>query len=330
MSLSTLSQRAEALAMQGEVAAAHALLSQGDARGDPDATFVLAAWYFTGRFLPRDLALSRRLFARAANAGRSDAGAISIAFLANGTGGTREWKHALRLLQRRAQRDPDASRQLEVISAMQLTAEGDPVSLPEPEMLSESPRITLFRNLLSAAECRFLIDAATPLLTPSKVIHPVSGALVQDLIRSSDATAFPLATENPAIHALNRRLARASGTAVAQGEPLQVLRYRPGQEYKLHSDALPVAGNQRVQTMLVYLNCDYTGGATCFPEVKLQIRGQIGDALLFWNVDSHGRPDPRANHAGAPVLQGEKLLASRWIRQRPLDLEDAPADTATR
>jgi len=51
------------------------------------------------------------------------------------------------------------------------------------------------------------------------------------------------------------------------------------------------------------------------------VKGSTGDALIFRNVDASGRPDPAARHAGLPVIRGEKLIASRWIRERPLDPE---------
>jgi prolyl 4-hydroxylase len=47
------------------------------------------------------------------------------------------------------------------------------------------------------------------------------------------------------------------------------------------------------------------------------VKGGRGDALLFRNALADGRPDPESRHAGRPVSGGEKLIASRWIRQRP-------------
>jgi prolyl 4-hydroxylase len=139
-------------------------------------------------------------------------------------------------------------------------------------------------------------------------------------VRTSDAAAFPLAVENPAIHALNRRLATLSGTAVSQGEPLQVLRYRPGQEYRPHGDAFPPGvENQRILTVLVYLNSGYSGGETHFVVNGLSIKGDPGDALLFRNTLPDGNFDPRTKHAGLPVTSGTKFIASRWIRAQPID-----------
>ena len=60
--------------------------------------------------------------------------------------------------------------------------------------------------------------------------------MVQNPVRTSDAMVFPWIAESPAVHALNRRIAAATGTIPAQGEPLQVLRYRRGQQYRPHLD----------------------------------------------------------------------------------------------
>ncbi|HEU4651022.1 MAG TPA: 2OG-Fe(II) oxygenase, partial [Croceibacterium sp.] len=109
-------------------------------------------------------------------------------------------------------------------------------------------------------------------------------------------------------------------TEWTQGEPAQVLCYRPGEEYKLHSDALPPGANQRVTTVLVALNTDYDGGETVFPDLGLAWRGHAGEALVFGNLDAAGALEPAARHAGAPVSRGPKFLLSRWIRERPLDL----------
>ncbi|MDB5697964.1 MAG: hypothetical protein JWN69_768 [Alphaproteobacteria bacterium] len=313
-------QAAEALASRGRLREALDLLKRGVAGGDPDAAFTLAAWCLSGQHVGRDLAASRQLFGQAAAAGQSEAEAIFIAFLANGTGGDRDWQEALRLLAQRSGTVQHARDEVELLEAMRLTSNGDPASLPEFEALSSGPSVKLCRGLFTRAECDYLIAVATPFFTPSVVVHPVTGKLVEDPVRSSDVAAFPLAYETPAVHALNRRLAAISGTLPSQGEPLQILRYRPGQQYKAHSDALPDESNQRMQTILVYLNDDYTGGETHFLANDLKVRGAAGDAILFVNAGPDGRPFADARHAGLSVTSGTKLLASRWIRARPLAL----------
>ena len=268
----------------------------------------------------RDLAAARELFRQSAGAGRVEAAVVYSNFLAAGVGGPREWAAGLRLLAALAEVNPRSRRELELIGAMALTAEGDPRSLPEGEALSESPAVTRFAGLFSPAECAWLAEAAAPMLAPAVVVDPGSGRQRPDPVRVCDSVGFPWPLENPAIHALNRRLAAASRSAPEQGEPLQVLRYRPGGEYKPHFDAIPGFANQRAMTILVWLNEEYEGGETHFPTPGLKLKGRTGDAILFRNIGADGRRDPAAGHSGLPVTSGEKRIASRWIRQRPFEM----------
>jgi prolyl 4-hydroxylase len=112
---------------------------------------------------------------------------------------------------------------------------------------------------------------------------------------------------------------------VEQGEPLQVLRYAPGQQYRRHLDGVPGLANQRILTALVYLNHGYTGGGTAFPKADLTVEGRQGDVLVFRNASGDGRIDPLSEHAGLPVATGTKLLASRWIHSHPVAPREAPA-----
>jgi prolyl 4-hydroxylase len=287
---------------------------------DADALFGRAA---TALFA-QDLSAARELFRQAGDAGRHDAAVIHCNLLAQGE----DWQNGLALLRGLAARDRRCRRELELVEAMDLTPAGDPVSVPAGEVIAESPQLTFFSGLFTLAESRYLIAAAVPMLEPSVVVDRRAGRQVPDPVRTSDSIGFTQPLENPAVHALNRRIAAASFTGVDQGEPLQVLRYRPGQEYKPHFDAIPGVGNQRILTMLVWLNEDYEGGETLFMEIGRKLKGRIGDALLFRNVDQSGRRDPAAAHAGQPVTQGEKLIASRWIRAwryDPPSSRDRPA-----
>lgn len=287
--------------------------------GSGAALLELARLYLVGRDVPRDLSRARAYFAQAAAAGEHAAAAVYRAFVANGTGGAADWPAALRLLE--ADRvDPDAGEQLALIAAMALDATGAGATPRVGEQLSAAPRIVLFPGFVSDAEADYLVARATPRFQPALVVHPVTRQQIPDPIRTSNLAAFPLALEQPAIHAINRRIAAASQTDVEAGEPLTVLRYRPGQQYRAHLDTLPRVDNQRLATMLVYLNDGYDGGETHFPKLGLKVRAQKGDALLFYNLRGDGQPDPLTLHEGMVVSAGEKLVASRWIRKSRLVL----------
>jgi prolyl 4-hydroxylase len=308
-------ERADALLAAGRPGEAYRLLSGPQAGADPDALFALAGWRVAGQIVRRDLAAARDLFRRAAEAGHKEAARIHTAFVGNGTGAPADWQAALRLLEDYG--FPGASAERALIDRMRLSPAGDPLEPPLEERLSERPYVSVFPALFSPAECDFLVAQARPWLEPSVVIDPQTGRQLRNPVRTSDGMSFALFREGPAVHALNRRIAAATGTGVAQGETLQVLRYRPGQEYRPHFDAVAGEANQRILTMLVYLNEGYAGGETTFVRTGLSFKGRKGDALLFRNALADGRADELTQHAGLPVAAGEKLIASRWIRARP-------------
>lgn len=254
-----------------------------------------------------EIAEARALFGRAGAAGHDGAAVIHCNLVAS----TLDWARGLALLEELAKHDARCRAQLALVRAMDLSA------ALVGEVVSRAPHLIFFRSFLSEAECRYLCAAAAPMLAPSVVVDPATGAQRPDPVRVSESVGFTLPLENPAVHALNQRIAAASGTGAAQGEPLQVLRYRPGGEYKPHFDAIPGFANQRILTMIVWLNEGYEGGETMFMKTGAKLKGRTGDALLFRNALPDGARDPDAAHAGLPVVRGEKLIASRWIRARP-------------
>jgi prolyl 4-hydroxylase len=315
--------RAEALLRGGDLEGAAAVLKQAERGGDGLAARELALWLMIGKRVRRDLAGSRALFERAAQLGDDYSAGVVRAMVGAGVGGPPDWPRTMSLLKGAAKGNQDANKQLQLIEAMQLGPAGEPLQEFRSEVLAGTPEVRLFPALFTKAECAYLIETAKPLLRPSVVVDPHSGQQVPNPIRTSAGASFPFVDENPAIHALNRRLAAASGTDVRAGEPLQILRYMPGEQYREHSDALPgvAPSQQRVWTFLVYLDDEYDGGETAFPSVGLKVRGHGGDGLLFRNASTAGVPDARALHAGLPVTRGVKHLASRWIRAAPLAVE---------
>lgn len=305
------------LAANGRVPEAVLLISRAAAAGDGDALFTLGLWRLGGRFVPLDVAQARDLFRRAGEAGRADGAIVHTNFLAAGVGGPADWPAALARLRKLAQTDARAGAQLRLIKAMRLADDGGPVSTPSAERCSDAPFVERFAGLLAPAECAYLIEASERMLKPSLIVDERSGRQIPHPIRSSDGAMFSWLLANPAVHAINRRIAAVSGTDVDQGEPLQILRYGPGQQYKPHFDAIAGLANQRIVTVIVYLNDGYEGGETRFGRTGLTIKGRKGDAILFRNVTPEGRADPLSEHAGLPVASGTKLIATRWIRGAP-------------
>lgn len=301
---------AQRLARTGRRGEAVALVGKAADAGDAEALYALANWRLYGLFVPRDAAAAHPLLARAAAAGHAEAAHLRANLLASGTGCVADPDEALEQL--RAIGDEAAERQLGLLAAMAHRARAE-------EVLSDDPPVRLVRALLSEAECAYLIALATPALRPSVIVDPATGRPKPDPVRTSDGMNFGPAQEDVVVTALNRRIAAVTATAYEAGEPLHILRYAPGQEYKPHLDALPGVSNQRAWTALVYLNGGYAGGETVFDLLGLSAKGEPGDCLVFRNVTDDGRGDPRTRHAGAPVTGGVKWLATRWIRTEAFD-----------
>ncbi len=108
-------------------------------------------------------------------------------------------------------------------------------------------------------------------------------------------------------------------------EDIQVVRYDSMGKYDPHYDAdecgedkgTACADNQRTATILMYLNDDFTGGETRFPHLgELKIRPEKGKAVFFWVSDpATGYVFEKSLHGGDPVQQGEKWIATQWIRR---------------
>lgn len=200
--------------------------------------------------------------------------------------------------------------------------------LPAPVQLCASPVVRLFPQSASVEECRYVVLAGLRHMRPS-VTADSEGKIAKVPLRTSDETIFDPMLEDVILMRVQRRMAAAAGLDVSHAEPLILLRYQPGQEYRLHGDYLPPSlvkpvseggSGQRQHTVIAYLNSDLEGGATVFPKLDLRIAPRCGDLLHFRNVDESGAPDPRTGHAGEPVTAGVKWICTLWQRegvQRP-------------
>ena len=183
-----------------------------------------------------------------------------------------------------------------------------------PKIISADPYIALYEGLFSAAECKYLAVLGTPWLERASVLG-LDGKPRLDEVRDAESCSIPNLAEDLVVQAINRCIAKATGTKPGWGEPLNILKYAPGQHYKPHHDG---TGSDNVSvrqlTALIWLNDQFEGGGTDFPNIKVTVRGAPGDMLVFRNTLDNGELDGRMIHAGLPVTDGVKWMASRWIR----------------
>ncbi len=97
--------------------------------------------------------------------------------------------------------------------------------------------------------------------------------------------------------------------------PLRVYRYEKGQRFGLHQDQSYTRedGARSLLTLLVYLNDDFTGGETDFPEQNERISPRTGNALWFQHMLLHAG---RAVTEGAKFVLRSDVLYDRVDRQR--------------
>jgi prolyl 4-hydroxylase len=304
-----------ALLAGGKAKEAAATLVQAAQRGQSEAMYEFALWAIAGNVIPRNLALAYDWLGRATQAGSADGALLRAYFTAAGTGCLPDWQSALELLTRLGETSEVAARQVEKLGQMKMTTNGEPLVSYNLDLCSSQPRVAICRQFLTDAECDYVADIGAPFLEPSYVVDPNTQQLIPHPVRRSHGAMFGVYTEDLVINAINRRIASLSGTAYENGEPLQLLQYRRGDEYRPHLDALPNEPNQRVMTLIIYLTDGYDGGETQFSRTGLSFKGQKGDALLFANLLPDGRPDPLSLHCGLPVFKGTKTIATRWIRR---------------
>ena len=215
-----------------------------------------------------------------------------------------------------------------------------PVPVPEPALLDSpsrlwaldrqvtvlltlrQPRLVVFGGLLSDDECDALVALAAPRTARSETVVIETGGNEVNAARTSEGMFFGRG-ETPLCQRIEARIAALLNWPVRNGEGLQVLHYRPGAEYKPHHDyfdpsqpgmaAVLARGGQRVGTLVIYLNTPEQGGATTFPDVALEVAPIKGNAVFF----SYDRPHAvtRTLHGGAPVLAGDKWVATKWLRE---------------
>ena len=215
-----------------------------------------------------------------------------------------------------------------------------PVPVPEPDLASgravlevdgraiqilcavKLPRVVVFGGLLSHEECDQLVELARPRLARSETVVNETGGSEVNEARTSSGMFFSRG-ENELIRRIEQRLATLVNWPLENGEGIQVLHYGPGAEYRPHQDYFDPAhagtptilkrGGQRVGTLVMYLNTPKAGGATVFPDAGIDVAAVKGNAVFFSYDRAH--PIAKTLHGGAPVVEGEKWVATKWMRQ---------------
>ncbi len=181
----------------------------------------------------------------------------------------------------------------------------------------EEPLIVVLGNVLSNEECDELIRLAKAKdnMQRSKI---GTTREVNELRTSSSM--FLEESENEIDARVEKRVSSIMNIPIEHGEGLQILKYTPGQEYKAHYDFFSstskAANNNRISTLVMYLNDVEQGGETFFPKLDFSVSPQKGTAVYFEYFYSDNNLNELTLHGGAPVIAGEKWVATQWMRKQ--------------
>lgn len=184
-------------------------------------------------------------------------------------------------------------------------------------------------NFLSADQCDLIIEQSKQKGVVDSTIIDDRGTRVLDLYTRKSKQTWLTDAESAEAHAISDRVSIITDLPRSHQEDLQVVAYpasgyyNPHFDASFHPDVIPNMNRgcgPRLYTFLIYLNDDFEGGETDFPEIGVKIVPKKGKAILFQNIDAQQDLIPESMHAGCPVRSGTKWIANKWVRIWPFEL----------
>jgi len=185
----------------------------------------------------------------------------------------------------------------------------------------------IHHEILSHDEMRYIMEKADQSFVRSGVVGKDS----PDDARTSETAWIP--KSDPVARKVLQRACELTGKPFENAEDLQVVRYKPGTFYHAHHDSccddsnscskFEKDGGQRVGTLLVYLNNDFTEGHTHFPDHgDKKFKPPPGSGVFFRPLAAdEPKCHPKARHAGLPIESGTKYVCNAWIRENKFRCE---------
>ena len=202
-----------------------------------------------------------------------------------------------------------------------------------PKILSRDPWVVAFENIMTDEEADGVYEAVGGLhgeyLKPSTTAQVRNGVLtdVPDTIRTSWNAwcQHPFCYNHPIHERVITRIMDIVGLPHDHSEHMQLLKYGPGEYYRLHHDWIPqqeqALCGPRVFTFFLYLSDVEEGGGTKFPYIRgedgepLVVQPKKGSAVWWPHGMQHNlwQQDDRTHHEAMPVIKGLKRAANYWI-----------------
>ena len=191
------------------------------------------------------------------------------------------------------------------------------LSQPGGKHGAEAPWVVTLQNFVSDEEAQAFIDGCS-----SHFDRSLAGDQLSPVRTSSQCWCDHNAcAASPLTQAVARRIANLTNVPDMNQnyfEPFQILKYLPGQFYKVHHDqnsGLFTPQGARLYTFFMYLSTPEAGGGTRFADLKETVPAVKGSVVLWPSVmDSDPDVDePMTHHEGLPPERGIKYAANVWV-----------------
>ena len=179
----------------------------------------------------------------------------------------------------------------------------------------------IINNIINEQEANHIINKSSMQLHDSLIL----GDTLDTKIRKSKSTW--LYKDDPIVMKIMIKIANIVKLPLENAEALQVVKYDPNGYYNEHHDSccdghelcteFIKRGGQRIKTILIYLNDEFTEGATNFPVLNKKFKPPKYSAVIFNPLATNSNKcHPKALHAGLPVKSGTKYVANLWFREK--------------
>jgi prolyl 4-hydroxylase len=186
------------------------------------------------------------------------------------------------------------------------------------------PFVATLDNCLTQEECEHMIRISKPAMKKSLVSFDKIG--VESSGRTSQ-NAWIQHDHDEITKRIGEKIAKIVGMPLENAEAFQVIYYDTSAEYRNHYDSWEHDGSEktlrcmknggaRLKTALVYLNDVEKGGSTRLNRLNIDVLPNIGKLLLFENTYTGTNVrHPQSEHAGMPVIKGEKYAFNLWFKE---------------
>lgn len=173
-------------------------------------------------------------------------------------------------------------------------------------------------EIFDAGECRSITDHAKSVESwaEAKVSAPsVGGFNPATRLEARRASVLAPARESEIRRSFDQKMdalikpvvEEVWAVELKQHSETHFVRYSPGNYYRPHSDT-GLNRSDRYFTVICYLNDDFEGGRTSFPQLDYSVIPRTGKAVIF---------PATYLHCAEPVTSGEKYVLVSWLTGPP-------------